>query len=102
MRIEYKSAALRDITQTHDYIQNNLKNARAAKKLVTAILQAVSLLKDNPEMGTRLDSKYDVDTDIRFIIVAKHLVFYRIADAGLISVVRVLDGRRDYMAILFE
>lgn len=101
MRIEYKSAALRDITETRDYIRNTLKNRQAAQKLVTAILHAVSLLADNPMMGTPLDSKYELDTDIRFLVVAKQLVFYRLAGDDLISVIRVLDGRQDYLAILF-
>lgn len=102
MRIEYKRTALRDISKTHDYIQDVLKNRKAAQKLVNSILQAVSLLKDNPEMGTRLDSKYDVDTDIRFVVVVKQLIFYQITNADLISIIRVLDGRQDYMALLFE
>ena len=101
MRIEYKHAALQDIKQLQDYIQNVLKNENAAHKLVTSILRAVSLIKDNPEMGIPLNSKYDVDTDIRFVVVAKQLIFYRISDNDLISIVRVLDGRQDYMAILF-
>ena len=53
-------------------------------------------------MGTPLRSKYEVDTDLRFLIVSKHLIFYRVVEAaGRIEVTRVIDGRRDYMAILF-
>ena len=42
-----------------------------------------------------------METDLRFLIVARQLVFYRIVNDELISVVRVLDGRQDYMALLF-
>lgn len=78
-----------------------MKNKKAAHKLVAAILQAVSLLANNPQMGAPLQGKYDVDADLRFLIVAKQLVFYRIVDDEHISIVRVLDGRQDYMALLF-
>lgn len=101
MRIEYKSAALRDITQRRDYIAHELNNGPAAQKLVASILRAVSLLADNPRMGAPLSGKYDIETDIRFLIVAKQFVFYRVVDDELISVIRILDGRQDYMAILF-
>lgn len=101
MRIEYKSAAVRDIAQKKEYLETVLKNKQAAQKLAAAILQAVSLLASNPYMGAELRSKYDVDTDLRFLIVAKQLVFYRVVDEALISVVRILDGRQDYMALLF-
>ena len=53
-------------------------------------------------MGIPLSGKFDVDSDLRFLIVSKQLVFYRIEDETLVSVVRVLDGRQDYMSILFE
>ena len=53
-------------------------------------------------MGASLNSKFDVNSDLRFLIVAKQLVFYRIEDMDIISIVRVLDGRQDYTSILFE
>lgn len=101
MKIEYKSAAVRDIAPKKEYIETVLKNKKAAHKLVASILRAVSLLANNPRMGAPLHGKYDVKTDLRFLIVARQLVFYRIANDELISVIRVLDGRQDYMALLF-
>ena len=77
MRIEYKGIALRDIQQKRDYIVNTLKNRSAAQKLVYSILNAVSQLSENPYMGPLLSSKYDVDSDIRFLVVSKQMVFYR-------------------------
>ena len=101
MKIRYKRAALRDIQQKQEYITSVLKNKPAAEKLTVSILRAVSLLADNPRMGIPLSGKFDVDSDLRFLIVSKQLVFYRIEDETLVSVVRVLDGRQDYMSILF-
>ena len=101
MRILYKRAALLDLQRTQDYIANTLKNKSAAQKLVTSVLHAVSLLSDHPMMGTALNSRYDVDSDIRFLVVSKQLVFYQIIDDSLISIIRILDGRQDYMSILF-
>ena len=53
-------------------------------------------------MGTELCSRYAVDTDIRFLVVAKQIVFYRVVGNEYVEVTRVLDGRQDYMALLFE
>ncbi len=101
MKITYKSLTLRDIEEKRAYLTDTLKNPSAAQKLVTSILRAVSLLADNPRMGTLLNSRFEVDTDLRYIVVSKQLVFYRIVDDEYISVTRILDGRQDYMAILF-
>ena len=101
MRIEYKRTALLDLQQTQNYIANVLKNKPAAHKLVSSVLHAVSLLSDNPMMGTALNSRYDVDSNIWFLVVSKQFVFYQIFDNSLISIIRILDGRQDYMSILF-
>lgn len=101
MKIKYKHLALCDIRQKQDYIANTLKNKTAASKLTASILHGVSQLADHPMMGVPLSSKFDVNSDLRFLVISKQLVFYRIQDQTTISIVRVLDGRQDYMSVLF-
>lgn len=48
MRVIYKRTAVKDMEATRDYIAGRLKNPKAAKKLMTALLKAISLLVDNP------------------------------------------------------
>lgn len=102
MRLQYRPAAIADIQRAADYIENVLKNRSAAQRLKAKILQGTSLLKENPQMGTLLSSKYDgLDTSMRFIVISKQLVFYEIGD-DMIEVVRVIDGRTDYLTHLFN
>lgn len=101
MKIRYKKTAIEDIQDTERYISNTLHNAEAAKKLTKRIAQAVTLLADNPYMGTPLNSRYEVDTDLRYLIVSNRLIFYRVVEDNYVEVTRVIDGRQDYMAILF-
>ena len=102
MRLKYRPAAIADIQNACGYIRDKLKNPRAAKNLKSRILYGASLLKDSPYMGTPLDSKYDgFETKIRFLIVSKHLIFYEVHD-DMIEIVRILDGRTDYLTYLFE
>ena len=82
LRIEYKGAALRDLAQKKEYLETVLKNKRAAQKLAAAVLHTVSLLKSNPHMGAELRGKYDVDTDLRFLIVAVRPVADILAASG--------------------
>ena len=101
MNIRYKKTALTDIQEIERYISDTLHNKSAAKKLTTRIVQAILLLEDNPWMGTPLNSQYDVATDLRYLVVSGRLIFYRVLDDDYVEVIRVLDGRQDYMAILF-
>lgn len=101
MKVLFKKTALDDIQATERYISETLGNGVAAKKLNQRVFDALMLLEDNPYMGTELRRKFGVETDLRFLVVAKQLVFYRVVEDDHIEVTRVLDGRQDYLALLF-
>ena len=102
MKLKYRPAAIADIQSACGYIRDKLKNPRAARNLKLRILFGASLLKDTPYMGTPLDSKYEgLETEIRFLVVSKHLIFYEVHD-DMIEIIRILDGRTDYLTYLFE
>ena len=102
MKIVYKSAAVRDLQASRDYIAHRLKKPRAAQKLVTTVLKAASLLADNPYMGAELAEKFDFTTDVRYFVVSKQLLFYRVdKQQNTVEILRILDGRTDYLAVLF-
>lgn len=101
MRLTFRPAAIADIQAARDYITSTLKSPAAATKLVSLIWQAALLLKTNPCMGAALSGKFDVESELRFLVVQRQILFYEIHE-DTIDVVRVLDGRRDYIALLFE
>lgn len=102
MKLTFRPAAIADIQQAAAYIEATLKNPSAAQKFKSKILQGTALLKENPHMGMSLSSKADgVDPSVRFIVVSKQLIFYEVHD-DRIEVIRVLDGRTDYLARLFD
>lgn len=100
MRIFYKKTAIDDIQETERYISQELHNKKAALRLTRTVVGAISQLSSNPYMGTPLNSRYDLETDLRFLVVSKRLVFYRVTGER-IEITRVLDGWQDYMALLF-
>ena len=101
MKVRYKKTAIEDIRETERYIRTVLHNGTAAGKLTRRIVQAVSLLAENPYMGTLLDSRFDVETDLRYLLVSDQLIFYRVVEETYVEVTRVLNGRQDYMSLLF-
>ena len=101
MKVRFKKTAIDDIRASADYIAGTLHNRAAALRLTEALYRAAMLLEDTPYLGQRLDGKYPVETDLRFLIEAKHLILYRIVGEEYVEVTRVLDGRQDYLSILF-
>ena len=54
MRVSYKRTAIKDMETTRDYIAGRLKNPKAAKKMMTALLKAISLLAEVCVYGNAL------------------------------------------------
>ena len=48
----------------------------------------------------KLSDKIDIESDYRYIIINKQIVFYEI-HSDYIEIIRILDGRTDYMTHLF-
>lgn len=103
MKILWRPAAIADLQNTLKYIKHNLKNPSAANALREKVFNGVMLLTENPYMGMSLKSRFELDKDVsyRYIIIKKQIVFYEIF-ADRIEIIRVLDGRTDYMSVLFS
>lgn len=101
MTIRYTPEAMNDLRETKAYIRKVLKNPKAAARIAKAILDACSRLKEHPELGMSLEARTGHNSDLRYLICEKYIALYRI-DGNIISVARILDGRQDYLRILFQ
>lgn len=103
MKILWRPAAIENVQSTLKYIKYNLKNPSPAKTLKDRIFNRAALLTENPYMGASLKAKFELDDDIhyRYIIVSKQIVFYEVLN-DTIEIIRVLDGRTDYISVLFS
>ena len=93
--------AQNDLSDSKDYIAEDLENPQAAIATVSKITKAIRMLRDHALIGTPLSSIADVDSNYRFLVSGNYMVFYRVNGKN-VYVDRVLYGRRDYMGVLFE
>lgn len=101
MTIKYTPAAIADLQELKDYISKTLHNPKAAQRITKNILDQCSNLKSHPQLGMSLAAKTGVDTDLRYLICEHYLTMYR-EEGDLILIARILDGRTDYMRVLFQ
>lgn len=101
MKLRYTPEAPQDLRDIQHYISDDLGNPAASKKVIANILKACSNLKTFPLLGADLSAKTGRDTDLRFIVCGKQLAFYRVENS-YISVIRIIDGRTNYLKILLE
>lgn len=101
MKLRYTPESRADLRAIRTYISKALGNPDAAERTVLRLLDACADLKQFPRLGRALSGRIDRETDLRYLVCGKHLVFYRIEQES-VSVVRILDGRRDYLRMLFD
>jgi len=98
--IRIAPAALEDLKEIKRYISEKLDNPSAAERVVRRIINKYSRLKYSPFIGSPLSKVIPVETDYRYIVSGNYIVFYKV-DNEVISIYRILYGRRDYIKVLF-
>jgi len=98
-KVHYSGESKRDLEQIGDYIAEDLKNPSAALRIVNDIQDTIDKLADFPLMGTLLSVIVEANTNYRFLICGKYIVFYRPQGKG-VQIDRILYGKQDYIAIL--
>lgn len=101
MKIKYTPAAIADLQEMKDYISKTLHNPKAANRITKSIMDHCANLKAHPQLGISLAAKTEEDTDLRYLVCERHLAMYRV-EGDLILIARILDGRTDYMKVLFK
>jgi addiction module RelE/StbE family toxin len=99
-KLKISPKARDDLVEIKGYISQELCNPQAAVNLVSKITKKIRGLPEHPGIGAPLSSIFEIQTDYRFLVCANYLIFYRYEDQ-IVSVSRILYGRRDYMRILF-
>ena len=103
MKLRYTPQAVADMQEIKRYIQGELKNPQAARRIAKSILDTCAMLKRFPEIGVRIAEKTGFDTDLRMLVCGQYIALYRVDAAdGMVSVARVVHARQDYLRVLFD
>lgn len=100
-KILYTDEARCDLDSIWDYIALDLQNQQAAERLVNKIMDRVDQLEDFAESGMLLSSISEVIGEERFLVCENYLIFYH-TGKSVVTVDRVLYGRKDYLSVLFD
>lgn len=100
-KIRLSPLAISDLKEIKAYIEVELCNPTAANRIINKIIKDYSLLEMSPKLGMILSPIINIETDYRFLVSGKYIVFYKIEDE-YVSIYRILYGARDYMKILFS
>ena len=99
-KLHISPAAASDLAEISAYITLELYNPQAARRIVKSITHDLRHLQQNPHLGFSVSAKIGRGNDLRALLSGNYFLFYRVKGAT-IQVARVLDGRQDYLQVLF-
>lgn len=101
MTIRYSPSARDDLRQLKAYLTAQF-GVSVATKSVAEIVSDISILKRHRSLARPLSDKVGRDTPYLYLLCGKYSIAILSKDANLYSVVRILDGRTDYMKTVFN
>lgn len=96
MELAWSPAAVDDLNAALDYIEYDLGNPAAARRLLESVLQKAELFSKIPGAGVTLRTLSGIDTGYRYLMSGNWMIFFRCEDSRAL-VVRILYARSDYM-----
>ncbi len=99
--VVYSPDSLEDLENICSYISDVLCNPTASLDITGKILHGIDSLSDSPEPGPRISARFGILTDYRYLVIGRYLVVYRYTRKD-VRIVRVFNGRQDYLKILFS
>ena len=101
MNIQYSPESINDLYTIFGYISDNLSSPGAAKNICDGIIEKIDLLEQMPEIGTKIFWESGIFSGYRYITFKNYLTVYQIIDDN-IYIYRIINGRRDYIKLLFS
>ena len=90
-----------DIVASIDYIKNTLKAPMAAQNHAEELKKKYNQLKENPFARPLVQNKYLASKGIRFIMVKKYMLVYKIDEENnTVLLYRFIYCRREWISIL--
>ena len=99
-KLHISPAAASDLAEISAYITLELHNPQAARRIVKSITHDLRHLQQNPHLGFSVSAKIGRGNHLRALHSGNYFLLYRVK-GETIQVARVLDGRQDYLRVLF-
>ncbi len=92
--------ARKDLTGIRRYIEEELANPDAARRIMALLKKSMLSLADFPWKGRPLDALLSVHTEYRYLVCENYCIFHVVSGEN-VFVVRVLHQRQDCVRALF-
>ena len=100
---DFSEQAADDLSDITRYISDELYNPQAAKRFYNEVANKLTLLREQPYMFPLYHDDALSEEGIRVMVIGNFLMFYAVdAEKSMVSIVRILYGRRNIASVLGE
>jgi plasmid stabilization system protein ParE len=99
--VKITKPAEKDVIEAYQYIVEEFDNIAAAERFVRLINEKIKSLSSNPHLFGLVRDDYLASKGFRVLAIKSYNIFYVARDKEkVVSIVRVLHGRRDWQSLL--
>lgn len=98
-RVVITRAARQDLSSIRAYIQDELSNPDAARRIIAELKKSIQSLQYFPGRGRPLDALIALHTEYRYLVCENYCIFY-LGDEQNVAIIRILHQRQDCLRAL--
>lgn len=96
--IEFTEECIEEMKEIYNYISTQLKEDKAAKRLIATVNERVLNLSENPERYMKIGKVDRLKREYHRMVVKNYVVLYTIDyDNRKVYISRMIYGRRNYL-----
>lgn len=101
--LKFEKLFREDLKEITAYINEKYHSPSVVKNLKNELKRNYPFLKNMPTIYPRVHDDYLTSLGIRFVVVKKYMLFFRIIeDKKIVSILRFIYGSRNWQALLRE
>ncbi len=97
-KVEFTDECIEEIIEIYEYISNNLKEDKAAKRLMTEVNDRILDLANQPELYKKIKKIDKVKREYHRIVVKNYIILYTIDfKKKVVYISHMIYGRKNYL-----
>lgn len=96
--VEFTEECIEEMIEIYEYISNDLKEDKAAKRLMTEVNARILNLANEPELYMKIRKTDKVKRQYHRMVVKNYVILYTIDfEKRVVFISRMIYGRRNYL-----
>lgn len=98
LEVEFTEECIKEMIEIYEYISYNLKESKAAKRLMSEVLDKVLNLSNTPELYMKIGKIDKLKREYHRMVIKNYIILYTIDfEKNKVYISRMIYGRRNYL-----